>query len=77
MGTGKTATSINIFSAINETLGDNYNLILLVKKGLYNNPWIMELRAWLGENKITTINFVFYDTVDADKELVDAIARNK
>lgn len=37
----------------------------------------MELRAWLGENKITTINFVFYDTIDADKELIDAIARNK
>jgi superfamily II DNA or RNA helicase len=75
LGTGKTATTINIYNILyNYTPG--WNVFLLIKASL-NSSWVNELQNWLTEDerdyRFKNIIFVHYDSPIADKTFLEAI----
>jgi superfamily II DNA or RNA helicase len=78
LGSGKTATAINIYNVLyNSTSG--WNVFLLVKAALVDDPWKKDLRKWLEkqdyEHRYSNIIWVHYDSPYADKEFEDAVRK--
>jgi ERCC4-related helicase len=76
VGSGKTASTINIYNTLyNATPG--WNVFLLIKATLKNHPWISDLQVWLSEEerkfRFENVIFVSYDAPNADKAFMDAI----
>ena len=76
VGSGKTASTINIYNMLyNATPG--WNVFLLIKATLKNHPWISDLQVWLSEEekefRFQNVVFVSYDAPNADKAFMDAI----
>ena len=76
VGSGKTASTINIYNMLyNYTPG--WNVFILLKATLKNHPWMSDLEVWLtsDEKKFRFENVVFisYDAPNADKAFLDAI----
>lgn len=85
MGSGKTITSINLMNIL-YNYDPSYNFIVLIKASLRDDPWMKDLKIWLGrdpsEEKIdnvskltrfNTIHFVHYDSPFADKEFLNTM----
>lgn len=78
LGSGKTASAINIYNALyNYTPG--WNVFLLIKASLKNHPWMTDLNDWITSSekdfRMDNISFVHYDAPNADKQLMDAIKK--
>lgn len=76
LGTGKTATAINIYNVLyNFTPG--WNVFLLVKASLEYDPWIINIKEWLSQSeyefRYKNIIFIHYDSPFADREFLDAV----
>ena len=76
LGTGKTATTVNIYNVLyNNTPG--WNVFLLIKASLYEDPWMSNIREWLSKNdydlRFKNIIFINYDSPYADKAFLDAV----
>jgi len=76
VGSGKTASTINVYNMLyNYTPG--WNVFILLKASLKNHPWMSELQKWLLEEekkfRFQNIVFVSYDAPNADKLFMDAI----
>ena len=74
LGSGKTATAINIYNVLyNYTSG--WNVFLLIKASLRGN-WLSQLKQWLSTNdyeyRYKNIIFLHYDSPFADRDFVDA-----
>jgi superfamily II DNA or RNA helicase len=79
LGSGKTATAINIYNILyNATSG--WNIFLLIKAGLEDDPWKKDLKKWLGqqdyEHRYSNIKWVHYDSPYADKEFDDEVKKS-
>jgi superfamily II DNA or RNA helicase len=85
LGSGKTATSINLANVL-YNYNPNINVILLIKASLRDDPWMKDLKVWLGrkpgEENIedikklpiyNTLHFVHYDSPYADKDFLDTM----
>lgn len=85
LGSGKTATSINIMNIL-YNYDNNINYILLIKASLRDDPWMKDLKIWLGRDpsesntesvtklaRYSTIHFVHYDSPHADKNFTDVM----
>lgn len=75
LGSGKTASAINIYNSLyNYTPG--WNVIILIKASL-KGGWLDELNTWLSKDekefRFKNIIFVHYDSPFADKNFTDAI----
>lgn len=75
LGSGKTASAINIYNSLyNYTPG--WNVIILIKASL-KGSWLDELNTWLSKDekefRFKNIIFVHYDSPIADKNFIDAI----
>jgi len=75
LGSGKTASSINIYNALyNYTSG--WNVFILIKSTL-KGTWLDELKLWLNKEeydyRFNNIVFVHYDSPIADRSFLDAI----
>jgi superfamily II DNA or RNA helicase len=75
LGSGKTASAINIYNTMyNYTPG--WNVIILIKASL-KGSWLDELKTWLikeeHEFRFKNIVFVHYDSPIADRNFTDAI----
>lgn len=83
LGSGKTATSINILNIL-YAYNHNINVIILIKASLEDDPWMNDLKIWLGRdpsesnvepiNKLSrfqTLHFIHYDSPFADKEFIE------
>jgi len=75
LGSGKTASTINVYNVLyNSTPG--WNVFLLLKATLKNN-WLNELNKWLQEEdkqfRMENIKFISYDAPNADKSFMDAV----
>src|SRR6266567_1078350 len=46
LGSGKTGTSINLWNIL-YNYDHNYNIIILIKASLRDDPWMLELKKWL------------------------------
>ena len=76
LGSGKTATVINIYNMLyNYTPG--WNVFILLRATLKNHPWITELEKWLNEDdkkyRMDNIIFISYDSPIADKTFMEAV----
>ena len=85
LGSGKTATSINLMN-IMYNYNHQANYVILIKASLRDDPWMKELKIWLGrdpnEENITDvtkltryrkIHFVHYDSPYADRDFLNVI----
>jgi superfamily II DNA or RNA helicase len=76
LGSGKTATAINIYNVLyNYT--PKWNVFLLIKASLKDDPWLKDLKEWLTkkdkDNMMKNIVFINYDSPFADSAFLDAI----
>ena len=79
LGAGKTATLINLYNVLyNATPG--WNIFLLIRASLHNEPWLAELKKWLSEknydDRMQNIHFVHYDSPYADKNFLEEIKKS-
>lgn len=85
LGSGKTATSINLMNVL-YNYNHEINFIILIKASLHDDPWMKDLKIWLGRNpaeenaenvtKLTrynTLHFVHYDSPYADKDFINVM----
>lgn len=75
LGSGKTASAINIYNVLyNYTPG--WNVFMLIKASL-KGSWLDELKKWLKQEeyefRFKNIIFIHYDSPFADKNFLDAI----
>jgi hypothetical protein len=78
LGSGKGATLINVYNVLyNATSG--WNVFLLIKASLHDNPWESEIKKWLGkedyEHRYSNIIWIHYDSPYADREFFDAVKK--
>ena len=77
MGSGKTATAINIYNTLyNYTSG--WNVFILLKASI-KGSWLEDLKVWLKKDeyefRFKNIIFVHYDSPFADRDFMNAIKR--
>lgn len=78
LGSGKTATAINIYNILyNYTPG--WNVFILIKASL-KGSWLDELQTWLSksefEARFGNIKFIHYDSPFADRDFLNAIKQS-
>lgn len=76
VGSGKTASTINIYNMLYNA-SSGINVFILIKAALIASPWLIELNKWLIEDRKTdrmqNINFISYDAPNADKTFMEKI----
>lgn len=78
MGSGKTASAINIYNMLyNYTPG--WNVFILIKAALRDVPWMEDLKKFLAEDenefRMANIVFIHYDSPFADKDFLEAVKK--
>ena len=86
LGSGKTATSINILNIL-YNYDHNANFVVLIKAALRDDPWMKDLKQWLDrdpdeENENITktarfkrLHFIHYDSPYADRDFIEEIKK--
>ena len=79
LGSGKTISSINIYNVLfNYT--PNWNVFILIKASLKDDPWMKELNLFLSKDekqmRFDNIKFVHYDSPYADKDFIELIKKS-
>lgn len=73
LGSGKTASAINIYNSL-YNYNPEWNVIILIKASLKNDPWLKDLNQFLQNNKMMdNIKFVHYDSPYSDRDFVEAM----
>lgn len=76
LGSGKTATAINVYNVL-YNYNPAWNVFILIKASLRDDPWMKDLKKFIPENeyeqRMQNINFIHYDAPNADKKFIDAI----
>jgi len=87
LGSGKTATSINLLNVL-YNYDPNINTIILIKASLRDDPWMQDLKTWLERNpgeekeenvtklaRYKNLHFINYDSPFADKDFIETIKK--
>ncbi len=79
LGSGKSATAINIYNVLyNATSG--WNVYLIIKASLHDNPWESDLKKWLGQqdyaHRYANIKWVHYDSPYANVEFMELVKKS-
>ena len=74
LGSGKTATAVNVYNML-YNYNPDWNVYVLIKASLRNDPWLRDLNEWLKDKEIRMINirFIHYDSPRADKDFIEAV----
>ena len=85
LGSGKTATSINLINIL-YNYNHDVNFILLIKASLRDDPWMKDLQRWLGRDpseegienitklgRFSKLYFVHYDSPYADRDFLNVM----
>ena len=84
MGSGKTGTAINLLNIV-YNYDPNINVIILIKASLKDDPWLKDLKVWLGRDpngdinnvdqqaRYSTLHFVHYDSPYADTDFINVM----
>lgn len=76
LGSGKTATTINIYNIL-FNYNPNWNIFILTKASLKKSVWLKELPKWLSdkhENEIMdNIKYIHYDSPRAEKDFIETV----
>ena len=79
LGSGKTVSAINIYNVLFNN-NPKWNVFLLIKASLHNDPWLKDLKDWLEnedkENRIKNIKFIHYDSPYADRDFLETIKKS-
>nr|QFG74768.1 MAG: helicase [Megaviridae environmental sample] len=78
LGSGKTVSAINIYNVLfNYT--PKWNVFLLIKASLKDDPWLKDLNDWLEprdkEKRLKNIYFVNYDSPYADRSFLETVKK--
>lgn len=78
LGSGKSLSVINVYNVLyNATSG--WNVFLLIKASLHDNPWEAEIKKWLNkedyDHRYANIIWIHYDSPYADREFFDAVKK--
>lgn len=78
LGSGKTVSAINIYNVLfNYT--PKWNVFLLIKASLKNDPWMKDLNDWIETNdreqRMNNIKFVHYDSPFADRDFLEVMKK--
>jgi hypothetical protein len=76
LGSGKTASAINVYNVLyNYTPG--WNVFILIKASLKNKPWLDDLKTWLAKEdnlgRWDNIKFIHYDSPKADRDFLNKV----
>ena len=75
LGSGKTATTINVYNML-YNYNPGWNVFFLLKASLRDN-WLNELKIWMNlpdnEMRMRNIQFINYDSPIADKDFIDKV----
>jgi superfamily II DNA or RNA helicase len=77
LGAGKTVSAVNIYNVLyNYT--PKWNVFLLIKASLKNDPWLKDLKNWLKkhEEMMKNIKFISYDAPNADEQFIEATKKS-
>jgi len=79
LGSGKTASAINVYNILyNYTPG--WNVFILIKASLEKNPWLSDINTWLEKDdkdiRFGNIKFIHYDSPFADKDFIDTVRKS-
>lgn len=87
LGSGKTAVTINLINLL-YNYDHNYNFVVLIKAALRDDPWMSDLRKFLGRNEegeietpndwnkqFETLRFVHYDSPNAGQDFLNTMKR--
>ncbi len=79
LGSGKTVSAINIYNVLyNYT--PKWNVFLLIKASLENDPWLKDLNDWIGsqdkDTKMANIKFIHYDSPFADRDFLEIVKKS-
>ena len=76
LGSGKTASAINVYNVLFNH-SPTWNVFILIKASLKNQPWMKDLKTWLGKSDMSVrwenIKFIHYDSPKADRDFLDAV----
>jgi superfamily II DNA or RNA helicase len=76
LGSGKTASTVNVYNML-YNYNPGWNVFLLIKASLRNDPWMKDLKEWLNEKdkdeRMANIKFIHYDSPKADRDFIEAI----
>lgn len=76
LGSGKTASSINIYNML-YNYNPGWNVFVLLKATLKDYPWLHDLNLWLPNEekqfRMNNIIFISYDSPTADKQFLEAV----
>lgn len=76
LGSGKTATAINIYNVL-YNYNPGWNVYILIKASLKNQPWLKDLKTWLSKedinNRWDNIKFIHYDAPKADRDFLNKV----
>ena len=79
LGTGKTATAICVFNALYQHF-EGWNIYILIKATLKDDPWLKDLRDWLRmknkEDIISKVFFISYDAPNVVEQFENAINKS-
>ena len=78
LGSGKTATAINIYNVLyNYT--PKWNIIIFIPASLRNDPWMKDLNRWITkkdkDQRMKNIIFVHYDSPFADRDFLEKLKK--
>ena len=78
LGSGKTATAINIYNILYNYTPD-WNIYIIIKASIKGN-WMDEINKWLQRDEYSTrfnnIKFINYDSPFADRDFLDAVKKS-
>jgi hypothetical protein len=76
LGAGKTTGIINLYNMLYHH-NPNWNVFILIKAALRDDPWIKELKAWMRGDDVKhmyeNIHFVHYDSPFAQRDFIDEV----
>ena len=79
LGSGKTVSAIHIYNVLyNYT--PKWNVFLLIKASLKNDPWLKDLNDWIEtndkDNRMKNLKFVHYDSPFADRDFLEIVKKS-
>jgi len=76
LGSGKTSATVNVYNIL-YNYNPGWNVFILIKASLKNDPWLRDLNEWLNESdrndRMANIKFIHYDSPRADRDFIEAV----
>ena len=79
LGSGKTVSAINVYNMLYNN-NPNWNVFVLIKASLKDDPWMRDLNNWLTKEenaeRWANIRFINYDAPRADRDFLNIVKQS-